>query len=165
MQRHEVSFRVDAPPHRVWRLFHPKPPPDGELPRVITYDSGTIIIHREGDENDEGLVREATFAVPKWLLSGGTARSFECIVEARKNEFARYRAVGKPLWSRAEGWHTLEPLDDGAATELTFVETYEALSPVIGRLLERRVHHVISEHNTTTYERVLAMLGPVTRLS
>lgn len=163
MQRHEVSFVVDAPPHRVWRLFHPKVTEADVVPRTIEHPGGTVTILREGDEAGEGLVRTCTFPVPRWLLSGGVARSWEVVTEARKNEYARYEAVGKPLWSRAEGWHTLEPLDDGTRTRLSFVETYHAHGPVARALFEKRVHRFISKDNTAIYETILGYLGSVTR--
>ena len=163
MQRHEVSFVVDAPPHRVWRLFHPKTPPDAEVPRTIEHPGGTITILRDGDDAGAGLVRTCTFPVPKWLFSGGIARSWEVVTEARKNEYARYEAVGKPLWSKAEGWHTLEPLDGGDRTRLSFVETYHAHNPLVRALFEAKVHRFISADNTRIYETVLGHLGPVTR--
>jgi hypothetical protein len=162
--RHEVAFLVEAPTYRVWRLFHPKTPDGAVVPRTIDHPGGTITILQDGDDDGAGLVRTATFPVPKWLLSGGWAESFEVVVEARKNEFARYEAVGKPLWSKASGYHTLEPVDDGASTRLTFVETYEAKNPLLRALFEKRVHAFISHQNTDTYERVLGMLGTVTRL-
>lgn len=162
MQRHEVVFVVEAPPYRVWRMFHPKTPADATVPRSFDHPNGSITILRDGDDDGAGLVRTATFPVPKWLCSGGRAESFECVVEARKNEYARYEAVGKPLWSRAQGWHTLEPVGDGSSTRVTFVEIYEAKSR-LGRLLEKRVHDVISRDNTDTYETVLGYLGKVTR--
>ena len=104
-----------------------------------------------------------TFEVPKWLLSGGVARSWEVVTEARLDEFARYEAVGKPLWSKAEGWHRLEPLDGGTATKLTFSETYQAYGRVVGRLLEARVHRYITSRNAETYLDVLGRLGNVAR--
>jgi hypothetical protein len=155
MQRHEVVYDVGAPPHRVWRLFHPKVQPDDVVPRTITHPGGSITILKEGDEDGEGLVRTATFPVPRWLLSGGRARSFEVVVEARKNEYARYHA---------EGWHTLEPIDDGNGTRLTFVETYHAHNPLLRALFERRVHRHISRDNSKIYETILGYLGPVTRV-
>lgn len=164
MQRHEVAFEVGAPPHRVWRLLHPKVRPDDVVPRTITHPGGSITILKDGDEDGEGLVRTAVFGVPRWLLSGGRARSFEVVVEARLDEYARYHAEGKPLWSHAEGWHTLEPVDDGAGTRLTFVETYHAHNPLLRALFERRVHQTISRHNTEVYEALLGRLGPVTRV-
>jgi hypothetical protein len=163
MQRHEAVFLVEAPHYRVWRLFHPKTPEDATVPRTIEHPNGTITILKDGDDDGAGLVRTATFPVPKWLLSGGRAESFEVVVEARKNEYARYEAVGKPLWSRAQGWHTLESVHDGTATRLTFVEIYEAKNPVLRWLFEKRVHRFISSDNADTYERVLGHLGKVTR--
>ncbi len=163
MQRHEVSFIVDAPPRKVWRMFHPKPPPGAEVPRTFEHPGGTITILNDGDETGQGLVRTCTFPVPKYLLSGGVAESMECVVEVRDGEYARYQAVGKPLWSKAEGWHTLEPLDDGARTRLTFVETYHARNPLLRWLFEARVHRFISDENTKIYETVLGYLGTVTR--
>lgn len=164
MQRHEVTFEVGAPPHRVWRLLHPKVRPDDVVPRTIEYPGGTITILKEGDEDGAGLVRTATFPVPRWLLSGGRGRSFEVVVDARRNEFARYHAEGKPLWSHADGGHTLEPIDGGEGTRLTFDETYEAHNRLLARLFERRVHHHISERNAHAYEALLGRLGPVTRV-
>jgi hypothetical protein len=143
MQRHEVAFVVDAPPARVWRLFHPKVPPGAEVPRTIEHPGGSITILNDGDEVGQGLVRRCTFPVPRWLGSGGLAESMECVVEVRAGEHARYQAVGKPLWSDAEGWHTLEPLDGGTRTRLTFVETYHARNPLLRALFERRVHRFI----------------------
>ena len=125
-----MAFEVGAPPHRVWRLLHPKVRPDDLVPRTIEHPGGTITILRDGDEAGEGLVRTTTFPVPRWLLSGGVAHSWEVVLEARMDELSRYEAVGKPLWSKAEGWHALEALDDGAATRLTFVERYHAHNPV-----------------------------------
>lgn len=162
MQRHEVVFTIDAPHYRVWRLLHPKTPPDAMVPRTFTHPGGSITILRDGDDDGAGLVRTATFGVPRYLLSGGMARSWEVVTEARKNEFARYEAVGKPLWSKAEGWHTLEPLA-GERTRLTFVETYHAYSPVLRPLFEARVHRFISRHNDSVYEQVLGNLGAVSR--
>ena len=163
MQRHEVSFIVDAPTYRVWRLFHPKVNPEDTVPRTITHPHGTVTILKDGDEDGAGLVRTATFPVPKWLLSRGRAESFEVVTEAKKNEFAKYEAVGKPLWSKVTGWHTLEPVKDGSATRLTFVEIYEVKNPLLRRLFEKRVHKIISDDNTDTYQTILGYLGAVTR--
>ncbi|HZN14081.1 MAG TPA: SRPBCC family protein [Acidimicrobiales bacterium] len=162
MQRHEVSFTVDAPPHRVWRLFHPKTLPGVVVPRTFAHPGGAITILRDGDEDGAGLVRTCTFRVPRWLLSGGMARSWEVVTDARKNEYATYEAIGKPLWSTATGTHTLEPVKDGEATRLTFVETYHAHSPVLRALFEARVHRFISRDNTRAYDAVLGRLGAVT---
>jgi hypothetical protein len=163
MQRFEVSFVVDAPPHRVWRAFHPKTPAGAEVPRTFEHPGGAITILRDGDEAGAGLVRTCTFPVPKWLFSGGMARSWEVVTEARVDEYARYESVGKPLWSKAEGWHTLEALDGGERTRLTFVETYHAHNPILRALFEAKVHRFISADNARIYETVLGYVGPVTK--
>ena len=82
----------------------------------------------------------------------GPGGPFEVVVEARKNEYARYEAVGKPLWSKTSGWHTLEAVDD-SITRLTFVEIYEVKNPILRRLFEKRVHAFISRDNDDTYRK------------
>jgi hypothetical protein len=159
MQRHSVRFHVAAPREAVWRTLHPGPPPGAEHPRVIDYEGGRIEVLFEGDEAGEGLVRTCTFRVPK--LIGGRARSWECIVEARTNEYSRYMAVGKPLWSRAEGWHELTDAPDGG-TYVTFTETYEVLSRLT-RPLEGWVHRSISRDNNRFFEVFLGRSGAVRR--
>ena len=109
---------------------------------------------------NQGLVRICTFPVPTYLLSGGKATSWECVVEARLGEYSRYVAVGKPLWSRAEGWHRLEEQPDGR-TRLTFHETYHARNPMLRAVFEKRVHRFISERNEHAYTELLGRLGPV----
>jgi hypothetical protein len=163
VRRHEVRYAVDAPRHRVWRAFHPRIPPGGGGRRIIEYPGGRVEVIREGDQDGEGLVRTCEFQVPKWLGSGGRARSWEVVTEIRPDEYARYEAVGKPLWSRAEGWHELTDLPDGR-TGLTFVETYHAFNPLLRALFEARVHSFISQHNEQIYESVLRALGTVARL-
>ena len=59
---------------------------------------------------------------------------------------SHYEAIGKPLWSRAEGWHRLEDAGDGR-TRISFRETYHAFNPILRLLLERRVHRFISKDN------------------
>lgn len=147
MRIHEFSFEVDATRDEVWAVLHPPPPPrrDGS-PRVIEYGGVRIEIVHEGDEKGEGLVRKCTFRVPRYLLSGGVGRSWECVTEVRPLEYARYEAVGKPLWSEATGWHRLHDLGDGK-TRVEFGETYHAFNPVARVLLERRVHAFISRDN------------------
>ena len=73
------------------------------------------------------------------------------MTEAKLNKISRYVAVGKPLWSRAEGYHELEEQPDGT-TVLTFHETYYAYNPVLRFLLERPVHAAISRDNLETYD-------------
>ena len=45
-----MTFVVDAPRRRVWRLLHPKPPVGVPLPRTVEYDGGRMQILVEGDE-------------------------------------------------------------------------------------------------------------------
>lgn len=163
MQEHAAELIVDAEVPDVWRTLHPRRPAGTELPWRIEYPGGSIEVIADGDEAGQGLVRLCTFRVPRHLLSRGMARSFESIVEARVNELSRYSAVGKPLWSRAEGWHRLDEVGEGR-TRLTFWESYHAFNPVLGRLLERRVHRFISVANTAAYGRALGRLGAVERV-
>jgi hypothetical protein len=148
MREHRYSFEVDATPAEVWQVLHPRvrPRPPDAGPRVIEHGDVRIEIIREGDEHGEGLVRTCWFRVPKILLSGGVGRSWECVLEARANEFSRYCAVGKPLYSEASGWHRLEDVG-GGRTRVHFGETYHAFNPVLRVLLERYVHRFISKDN------------------
>jgi hypothetical protein len=164
MRSFTATFSVEAPPRKVWRVLHPPPPPGAPLPRVIEYPAGSIEILTEGDEAGQGLVRTCVFDVPRYLLSGGKARSWETVTEARVNELSRYVSISKPLWSRAEGYHQLEEQPDGT-THLTFHETYHTYNPVLRSLLERRVHNKISSDNMATYEHALSFAGTTTRLS
>ena len=82
MQSHTLEYIVDATPEQIWRTLHPPRPPS-EGPRVIEYAGGRIEIIQEGDETGKGLVRHCTFRVPRWLLSGGVGRSWECVIESR----------------------------------------------------------------------------------
>jgi hypothetical protein len=164
MQSYTVRFHVDAPPAKVWRVLHPPVPPDAPRPRVLTWPTGSMEILNEGDEAGEGLVRTCVFPVPKYLLSGGKGRSWETVTKAKINKLSRYVAIGKPLWSRAEGYHQLDEQPDGT-TVLTFHETYHAYNPVLRLLLERPVHARISRDNLDTYEHALGYAGAVRRLN
>jgi hypothetical protein len=164
VQSYTVTFSVDAPARRVWRVLHPPAPQDAPRPRIIEYPAGRIEILNEGDDAGEGLVRTCVFDVPRYLLSGGKARSWETITEARANELSRYVAISKPLWSRAEGYHELDEQADGS-TLLTFHETYHAFNPVLRALFERHVHTMISRDNLSTYEHALGFAGKTRRLS
>ena len=84
-------------------------------------------------------------------------------VEARLGELSRYIAIGKPLWSRAEGWPRLEEQPDGR-TLLTFHEAYHAYNAVSRLLFEHLVHQKISADNMSTYEHALSFAGPTKRL-
>lgn len=139
MQEHRHSVDVDGTPEEVWRLFWYRGPRPQQGPVRIE------ILH-PGDETGEGLVRHCTFRVPRYLLSGGVGQSWELLTEVVPPVSWRYDAVGKPLWSKAEGFTRLEDLGDGR-TRIHFAETYHAFNPVLRRLLERRVHRFISRDN------------------
>ncbi len=147
MREHRYSFEVDATPEEVWRALHPRMPtmPSGER-FVIEHGEVRIEIVHPGDADGLGLVRQCWFRVPRYLLSGGVARSWEVITDSRPNEYSRYEAVGKPLWSQASGWHELTDLE-GGRTRLSFGETYEVFNPLARRFLEARVHRFISKDN------------------
>jgi hypothetical protein len=164
MHSYTVTFAVEAPARKVWRVLHPPPPNGATLPRVIEYPAGSIEILNEGDEAGQGLVRTCVFDVPRYLLSGGKARSWEIVTEAKLNKLSRYVSISKPLWSRAEGYHELDEQPNGT-TRLTFHETYHAHNPVLRALLERRVHAKISADNLSTYQHALSFAGKTRKLS
>jgi hypothetical protein len=147
MQRHHSSFVIDATPDEIWAAMHPPRPklPPGEH-QVIEHGPVRIEILHPGDEHGDGLVRHCWFRVPKYLLSGGVGQSWEWVTQTKPNESSRYDAVGKPLWSCAEGHHWLEPLGDGR-TRVHFSETYHVFNPVMRFLLEKRVHRFLSKDN------------------
>src|SRR3954469_24295334 len=135
MKEHRFSFEVDATPEEVWAVLHPRirTRAEGER-RVIEHGDVRIEIVNEGDDKGEGLVRTCTFRVPKLLLSGGVGRSWECVVEVRPNDYSRYEAVGKPLWSEATGYHKVDDIGDGRS-RVEFGETYHAFNRVLRLLL------------------------------
>ncbi len=152
MQRHEYAIEIGAPPAEVWAVFWnrdrpaPVPPRRSYVPfRPPRFHAQIEILH-PGDANGEGLVRHCWFQVPWWLGSGGVGESWEWLTEVRPMESWRYDAIGKPLWSRAEGHHRLEDLGDGR-TRMHFRESYHAFNPVLRALFERRVHASISRDN------------------
>ena len=139
MQEHDHHLDVDGTPDEVWTLFWYRGPRAQSGPVTIE------ILH-PGDEVGEGLVRHCTFRVPRYLLSGGVAQSWELLTEVHKPVSWTYEAIGKPLWSKAEGRTRLEDLGDGR-TRIHFHETYHAFNPVLRALFERRVHRFISRDN------------------
>jgi len=142
MQHHEYSVVVQASPQELWSLFwYRGPRPPGRGPGGVSIE----ILH-PGDAIGEGLVRHCTFRVPRYLLSGGVGHSWEWLTQVKLHESWKYDAVGKPLWSKAEGRTRLEDLGDGR-TRVHFEETYWAFNPVSRALLEKRVHRFISRGN------------------
>ncbi|MDE0949868.1 MAG: SRPBCC family protein [Halioglobus sp.] len=141
MQEHQYSFEIDASPEEIWAVFWDKKTGD-----VMEHGNLRIEILHGGDEKGEGLIRHCRFPVPRYLLSGGQAQSWEWITQVKAFESWRYDAVGKPLWSRATGWTRLESLGS-ARTRVHFRETYHVFNPVMRFFLERLVHKAISKDN------------------
>ncbi len=164
MHSFTAVFAVAAPARKIWQVLHPPVPPDAPSPRVLEYPGGSMEILIEGDEAGHGLVRTCVFGVPRYLMSGGRARSWEVVTEAKVNKLSRYVAISKPLWSRAEGYHELHEQPDGT-TLLTFHETYHAYNPVLRALFERSVHAKISADNLAIYEHALGFAGRTKRVS
>jgi hypothetical protein len=143
VREHSYSIVVDASPLEVWDVFWYR---GDDRPKNKI---GTIDILHPGDEVGNGLVRHCTFPVPRFLLSGGVGQSWEWLTEVNPYESWRYDAVGKPLWSRAEGFTRLEDLGDGR-TRIHFTERYETFNPWMRRIgLERYVHGRLSRDNDT----------------
>ncbi len=139
MQAHHFHVDIAATPDELWELFW--------LRRALTQNGDvTIEILHPGDDIGEGLVRHCTFRVPRYLLSGGRGQSWEWLTEVTPKLSWKYNAVGKPLWSQAEGRTRLEDLGDGR-TRVHFSETYRAFNPIMRLLLEKRVHDFISKDN------------------
>jgi len=142
VQDHRFSFELEATPEEVWSVFW-APKKKGQ---IIEAGAVRIEILHPGDSRGEGLIRHCHFPVPRYLLSGGVAKSWEWLTEVVPGVSWRYDAVGKPLYSAASGWTRLERLpDDG--TRVHFRETYHAFNPVLRFLLEARVHRFISKDN------------------
>jgi hypothetical protein len=139
MQEHHYFVDIDATVDELWQLFWAR------VPHTENGDVTIDILH-PGDEVGEGLVRHCTFRVPRWLLTGGRGQSWEWLTEVRPKESWKYNAVGRPLWSEAEGHTRLEDLGDGR-TRVHFAETYHAFNPVTRALFEKRVHDFISKDN------------------
>ena len=139
MQEHQYFVDIDATPDELWALFWFR------SPRSQSGDVTIEILH-PGDAVGEGLVRHCTFRVPRYLLSGGKGQSWEWLTEVKPKESWKYNAIGRPLWSTAEGHTRLEDLGEGK-TRVHFSETYLAFNPIMRALFEKRVHRFISKDN------------------
>jgi hypothetical protein len=139
MQIHNYTVDVDGTPEEVWQLFWRRR-------SIPEHDGMKIDILHRGDEIGEGLIRHCKFKVPRYLLTGGVGYSWEWLTEVKPPESWKYDAIGKPLWSVAEGRTRLEGLP-GGRTRIHFSETYHAFNPVLRLLLEKRVHRFISKDN------------------
>jgi hypothetical protein len=139
MQEHHYFVDIEATPDELWKLFWFRAPHS---------ESGdvTIDILHPGDEIGNGLVRHCTFRVPRYLLSGGQGQSWEWLTEVTPKVSWKYNAIGRPLWSEAEGRTRLEDLGNGQ-TRVHFSETYHAFNPIMRVLFEKRVHTFISKDN------------------
>jgi hypothetical protein len=156
MQRHESSFVLDATPEEIWSLWWPPAPElaPGEV-QVTEHEGVRIEILHQGDEHHNGLYRHCHYPVPKYLLSGGVAESWEVVTDVVPNRSSHYFAVTKPPFAIVEGWQTLEDLGNGQ-TRMTFVETYHVTSRLL-RFLEKPVHRFISHNNDKLFREGLAL--------
>ena len=148
MQDHNFDFVVEGTPEEVWDVIWARTRVGIETPTV------KIEIYHPGDEEGNGLVRHCHFPVPKYLLTGGKAQSWEWITEAKRPVSWKYDAIGKPLWSKASGWTRLEDLGEGK-TRVYFRETYHVFNSITRALLEKRVHDFISKGNDKLIEASL----------
>ncbi len=139
MQEHHYFVDIEASVDELWALFWAR------IPHTETGEVTIDILH-PGDAAGEGLVRHCTFRVPRYLLTGGKGQSWEWLTEVKPKESWKYNAVGRPLWSEAEGRTRLEDLGNGT-TRVHFSESYHAFNPVLRALLEKRVHAFISKDN------------------
>ncbi|EKF25001.1 polyketide cyclase / dehydrase and lipid transport family protein [Mycolicibacterium hassiacum DSM 44199] len=147
MQSHRSSFVIDGLPEEIWQLWFPGLP-------VIEMDDVRIEIMHFGDADNEGLVRHCHYRVPRYLLSGGRAQSWELVTDVVPNVSYRYRAITRPPFAYAEGEQRLEPLGDGR-TRVHFAETYSVANPVLRVLFERRLHQFISRDNDTVIKAAI----------
>jgi hypothetical protein len=147
VQDHHFFVDIAATPDELWTLFWFR------APRSQSGDVTIEILH-PGDAVGEGLVRHCTFRVPRYLLSGGQGQSWEWLTEVTPKVSWKYDAIGKPLWSKAEGRTRLEDLGDGT-TRVHFSETYLAFNPIMRFLFEKRVHKFISKDNDQLIKEML----------
>jgi hypothetical protein len=163
MQTHVSRFLVTASPAAIWAALHPPRAQSGTGPQIIESGQVRIEILEPGDAAGKGLVRTCEFPVPRWLLSGGTGRSWEVITESRVEEFSSYVAISKPLWSRAEGQYRIEDAGDGN-TAVTFTETYRAFNKILDRIAAPTVHKRISADNDRFFTGALSRAGKVEKV-
>ena len=140
---------IEASPELgVGRALHPpvRNPAQPGKPRIIEHGDVRIEVPARGRRERRRPDPPLLFPRPRYLLSGGVGQSWEWVTDVVPNVSSHYEAIGKPLWSRAEGWHRLEDLGDGR-TRVHFRETYHAWNPILRLLLERAVHRFISKDN------------------
>jgi hypothetical protein len=147
VQEHHYFVDIEGTPDELWSLFWFR------APRSQSGDVTIEILH-PGDDTGEGLIRHCTFRVPRYLFSGGQGQSWEWLTEVTPKESWKYDAIGKPLWSKAEGRTRLEDLGNGT-TRVHFSESYQAFNPLMRLLFEKRVHHFISKDNDSLIKSAL----------
>ena len=106
MQEHHYYVDIEASLDELWQLFWAR------IPHTETGDVTIDILH-PGDAIGEGLVRHCTFRVPRYLLTGGKGQSWEWLTEVTPKVSWKYNAVGRPLFSEAEGRTRLEDIGNG----------------------------------------------------
>ena len=157
MQKHQSSFVVEGSPAQVWNLwFGSIPAQRSSEPFVIERDSVQIEVLHPGDAVHDGLVRHCGYPVPRYLLSGGVAESWELVTEVVPNQSWRYQAITRPPFAVAEGRQWLEDLGDGR-TRVHFCESYEITNGLLRPFLEGPVHRMISTNNDKVIERGIRM--------
>ena len=150
MQEHHFSVDLHAPRAEVWEVFWYRAP---DRPQPKAGRTRIEILH-PGDDVGEGLVRHCHFPVPKFLGTRGIGQSWEWVTEVKPYESWKYDAIGKPLWSKAEGNICLTPVGDGK-TRLDFIERYWAFNPWMERVgLEKWVHEKLSRDNDAFFDAV-----------
>jgi hypothetical protein len=141
----------------VWSLWFGSIPTErSSEPFVIEMENVRIEILHPGDAGHDGLVRHCYYPVPRYLLSGGIAESWELVSDIVVNESCRYRAITKPPFAVAEGRQWLEDLGDGR-TRVHFCERYEITSSLLRPFLEAPVHRMISTNNDKVIEQGIRM--------
>ena len=156
MQRYQSSFVVTGSPAEVWLLWFPPPPPDlaPGTPQVLEMDDVRIEILHRGNEIHDGLVRHCYYRVPKYVLSGGKAQSWELVTDVVPDTSYRYCGITSPPFAFAEGKQWLEDLGDGR-TRVHFCESYSVANPLLRALLERRLHAFISKDNDNVIQAAI----------
>lgn len=153
MREHHNSFVVEGSPTQVWSLWFGSIPTERSLdPFVIEMDNIRIEIIYPGDAVHDRLVRHCYYPVPRYLLSGGKAESWELVSDVVVNESCRHRAITKSPFAVAEGRQWLEDLGDGR-TRVHFYERHEIKNALLRPLLEGPVHRMISTNNDKIIEQ------------
>jgi hypothetical protein len=157
MREHQSSFVVEGSPAQVWHLWFGSIPTERSAePFVIEHDNVRIEIIHPGDHLHDGLVRHCYYPVPRYLLSGGVAESWELVSDVVVKESCRYRTITKPPFAVSEGRQWLEDLGDGR-TRVHFWERYEITNRLLRPILEGPVFRMISINNDKVIEEGIRM--------